>query len=549
MSVRHESHELNNLTTAKTVAPMVFSSSRSTGLDRDDLDREQLARLGKRSVLKRNFSYLSILGFSCAVLVTWEGILMSLAPGLANGGPGGLIYGFTFVWIGNLSVFSTLCELVSIAPTCGGQYHWVAMLAPRSCSKFLSYITGWLTLAGWQGTCAASSYLTGTMLQGIVVFMVPSYTAQTWQGTLIAWLLILIAIFVNTVVSSMLPKLEGMILIVHIVGFFAVLISLVTFGANGDAEHIFLEFRNTGGWSTQGLSWCVGLLGSVYSFVGVDCSFHMCEEVKNPSVAVPRSIMTSIVINGSMGLAIIIAMLYGATDIDKAISSATGYPSIEIIYQATGSMGGTAAITSFIVTMSVSCLIGTIAATSRVFWSFARDHGLPFWPTLSQVNSWTGVPVWAIGITSIISCLLALINIGSTAVYNAIISIAVSSLYSSYLMAASLLLYRRVGKGFKLPDPSAFPALADTGAGEGQTLAWGPWHVPGVFGIINNTYACLYLALIWFFSFWPPAANPSVASMNFAVLITGCVFIFSVIYYLTWARREYKGPVVENLSE
>lgn len=112
----------------------------------------------------------------------------------------------------------------------------------------------------------------------------------------------------------------------------------------------------------------------------------MCEEVKNPSVAVPRSIITSIVINGSMGLAIIIAMLYGATDIDKAINSATGYPSIEIIYQATGSMGGTAAITSFIITMSVSCLIGTIAATSRVFWSFARDHGLPFWPTLSQVR-------------------------------------------------------------------------------------------------------------------------------------------------------------------
>jgi amino acid transporter len=58
----------------------------------------------------------------------------------------------------------------------------------------------------------------------------------------------------------------------------------------------------------------------------------MCEEVKNPSVAVPRSIITSIVINGSMGLAIVIAMLYGATDIDKAINSNTGYPSIEIIY-------------------------------------------------------------------------------------------------------------------------------------------------------------------------------------------------------------------------
>lgn len=217
---------------------------------------------------QRNFRFLTILGFSCAILVTWEGTLMNFAPGLANGGPGGLIYGFIFVWIGNISVFSTLCELVSIAPTSGGQYHWVAMLAPRWCSKYLSYITGWLTLAGWQGTSAAAGFLTGTMIQGLVTFMVPSYDAKTWQGTLMLWMCIFIAVIINTVVSSMLPKLEGMILILHIVGFFAILITLVTFGANGDASSVFLEFRNEGMWPTQGLSWFVGLLGCVFSFAG-----------------------------------------------------------------------------------------------------------------------------------------------------------------------------------------------------------------------------------------------------------------------------------------
>lgn len=200
---------------------------------------------------------------------------MNFAPGLANGGPGGLVYGFIFVWIGNLSVFSTLCELVSIAPTSGGQYHWVAMLAPRSCSKFLSYITGWLTIAGWQGTSAAAGFLTGTMTQGLVTFLVPSYNAQKWQGTLMLWLCIFIAVLINTVVSSMLPKLEGMILVLHIVGFFAVMITLVTFGANGDASDVFLTFRNEGMWPSQGLSWFVGLLGCVFSFAGVDCSFHV----------------------------------------------------------------------------------------------------------------------------------------------------------------------------------------------------------------------------------------------------------------------------------
>lgn len=193
---------------------------------------------------------------------------MNFAPGLANGGPGGLIYGFIFVWIGNISVFSTLCELVSIAPTSGGQYHWVAMLAPRWCSKYLSYITGWLTMAGWQGTSAAAAFLTGTMIQGLVTFTIPSYDAKTWQGTLMLWMCILIAVLINTLVSSMLPKLEGMILILHIIGFFAILITLVSFGANGDASSVFLEFRNEGMWPTQGLSWFVGLLGCVFSFAG-----------------------------------------------------------------------------------------------------------------------------------------------------------------------------------------------------------------------------------------------------------------------------------------
>lgn len=193
---------------------------------------------------------------------------MSCAFGLVNGGPAGIVYGFIFVWIGNISAFATLCELVSMAPTSGGQYHWVAMLAPRSCSKFLSYMTGWLTLGGWQGTSASAAYFTGTALQGLVHFIVPTYDPQRYQGTLILWLCVLIAVFINTVVSSMLPKLEGMILVLHIVGFFAILITLVTFGAHGDAGHVFLEFRDGGNWPTQGLSCFVGLLGSVFAFAG-----------------------------------------------------------------------------------------------------------------------------------------------------------------------------------------------------------------------------------------------------------------------------------------
>ena len=74
-----------------------------------------------------------------------------------SGGPAGLLYGFLIVWAGTAAVFASLGELVSMyasnqlysastklcrAPTAGGQYYWVSMLAPRSSRKFFSYVTG-----------------------------------------------------------------------------------------------------------------------------------------------------------------------------------------------------------------------------------------------------------------------------------------------------------------------------------------------------------------------------------------------------------------------
>ena len=33
-------------------------------------------------------------------------------------------------------------KILHSAPTSGGQYHWVAMLAPRGSEKLLSYVSG-----------------------------------------------------------------------------------------------------------------------------------------------------------------------------------------------------------------------------------------------------------------------------------------------------------------------------------------------------------------------------------------------------------------------
>jgi amino acid transporter len=112
----------------------------------------------------------------------------------------------------------------------------------------------------------------------------------------------------------------------------------------------------------------------------------MSEEITNASTAVPASIMLSVLINGSLGFGMLLAMLFCLGDIELALQSPTGYPFMSIFLQATGSVAGTAVMCSIITTMGISTSVGMLATTSRQFWSFARDRGIPGWRLWSQVS-------------------------------------------------------------------------------------------------------------------------------------------------------------------
>jgi hypothetical protein len=56
--------------------------------------------------------------------------------------------------------------------------------------------------------------------------------------------------------------------ILHIDGFVAFLIVLGVLAPKHDALYIFGEVSNTSGWQNDGVSWIVGLLSTVYPFLG-----------------------------------------------------------------------------------------------------------------------------------------------------------------------------------------------------------------------------------------------------------------------------------------
>lgn len=536
----------------------------STYMERD---AQGLARLGKSQVLKRRFGFLSIFGFSCCILATWESALALFTEAFENGGPAAVVWGFPIAWLCSLSVYLCLAEMSSIAPISGGQYFWVAILAPQRCKRFCGYLTGWLTSLAWIATLAVGSIFTGTIIQGLIILNYPDYEPKNFHGAFLAWAVIAVAIFVNIVIAGLLPVLEGVILFIHVLGFIAILITLVYLSPHGSAEDVFFRTLNEGNWPTQGLSFCIGFIGNVATFVGADASIHMAEEIENAAMNVPRAIVTTVILNGTTGWAMVIAMLFCLGDIQSVIDSPTGYPFIQVFYNGTGRAGATV-MTAIVIIIIWCAVIGFAATASRMTWSFARDHGLPFHQYIQKVDSRTRIPVIAVIVVTVIPCLLNLIYIGSSTAFNDVISMSVSGLYASYLLPCSFLLWRRATGQIKPHRPSEDRSVAIPARGNGDrnashnltlednngdsdvlleepTLEWGPWRLPGLLGTLNNSFACLYCVWVLFWDFWPPTTPVTGENMNYSVLVTGAVIIFAVARYFLGGKVGYRGPLVD----
>ncbi|KAI1313257.1 amino acid transporter [Xylaria venustula] len=504
-------------------------------------DDRVLTRLGKVPVLKRNFAFMSMLGFTCTVMNTWEGELQLFLQSFENGGSAGSIYGYIVVWIGTLCVFATMGELASMAPTSGGQYHWVYMLSPRNCRKFLSYFVGWLAVIGWQSAVAGVAYLSGALIQGVAVMGNPSYEPTAWQKTLLLWASLAFAVFINTVVSSALPKVEGFVLILHVVGFFAVLVPLVYLSPHRNAEQVFTEFMNGGGWQTQGLSFFIGIIAAVFNFLGADGAVHMSEEILNADIIVPRAMVFSVLLNGALGFGILIAILFCLGDVDMALASPTGFPFMTIFEQGVGSVPGAQTMASILVILMLCGTVSVVASASRMTWSFARDRGLPGWVHISKVDPRTSIPIFSVAVTTTISVLLALINIGSSTAFNIIVSLTINGFYGTYFVGNSLILWRRI-TGQIRPYNRGETGLTNISH---DNLSWGPTRIPEPLGTIVNAFGCVYLLIVLFFSFWPTVINPTPDTMNWSSLLFGVTLIFSIVYYVVWAKKVYSGPVLE----
>lgn len=201
----------------------------------------------------------------------------------------------------------------------------------------------------------------------------------------------------------------------------------------------------------------------------------------------------------------------------------TGYPFIQVIFNVTQSLPATNFLTAIVILMATFSCVTIMASASRQMFAFARDEGLPYSSWLARVHPRLDVPVNSVVISTVISVLLSLINIGSTAAFNSLVSLGSGTLMISYIVCIGCFIHRKTTK-------EAMP---------GTKFTLGRLSLP------VSIFAICYLALVFTIAFFPAVPLPllEASSMNWSSLIFSVAVAWSMLYYVFWSRHIYQGPV------
>ncbi|MCJ1227678.1 hypothetical protein MMC12_004334 [Toensbergia leucococca] len=485
-------------------------------------DAAQLAHLGHKPELKRNFSPLAMLGLAFAILNSWTALSASLSLALPSGGPTSVIWGLVTAGVCNLCLAASLAEFLSAYPTAGGQYHWVAVISWPEWVPILSWICGWINVSGWIALTASGGLLGSQLVLGVISFMDTSYSPQRWHQFLIYIGYNLAAFCINTFLTDFLPHITKAAFTWSIAGFAIISITVLACASPdySSGNFVYREFINETGWP-DGIAWLLGLLQAGLGLTGFDAVAHMIEEIPNASVEGPKIMIACVAIGVSTGFIFLTVLLFVAGDVNNVISATAG-PLLQIFYNATGSKAGSICLLMFPLICLLFATISIMTTSSRMTYAFARDGGLPASRFFAKVHPTLDLPLNALYLTVAAVVVFGCIFLGSSSAFNAIISASVVALSITYAMPPAINCLR----GRKMLPARKFV-------------------LPGVIGWIANLIGIVYVIVTSVLFLFPPNLPVTGNNMNYCVVAFFIVLVISTIQWYDDGRKNFKGPRVD----
>lgn len=245
--------------------PQPLASRRSS-------DAEAVAKLGLTPTVPRSLDKLiGLIGLNSSVVCPWPTFVFVSVLNLANGGTAGLLVGTIIACVFMGPVYISLAEKIRRYPTAGGQYHWVAALAPASSRRFLSFFCCCLLTFTWLSYLAAATWQFGLDITAIVLIYTGEYHVKYTFAAAIG--IQVVSLIVNLTWGKHMNIPESLVVLFHFVAFFFLLGLLANASATGIVQPN-LTFTSFTGWSPS-FGVCLSIDYAVSVLIGFDCASHV----------------------------------------------------------------------------------------------------------------------------------------------------------------------------------------------------------------------------------------------------------------------------------
>lgn len=123
-----------------------------------------------------------------------------------------------------------------------------------------------------QAGNAIGVFLTGTLIQTIILENNNDYAFPAWHGSLLVMSNIAFTVAANILLTRFIPRVQTAFFVLHILAFFAVLVPICVNAPKASAAEVFgaAGFENLGGWSNMGFAVLAGQLSAIYTMCGTD---------------------------------------------------------------------------------------------------------------------------------------------------------------------------------------------------------------------------------------------------------------------------------------
>ncbi|KAJ4239431.1 hypothetical protein NW757_012779 [Fusarium falciforme] len=477
----------------------------------------------QRAAPKKEFDSWSAIALGAITTNSAVGILLTFAGTTTYGGSMLLVYGYPIMSFIALCAATSLAELTSAIPHAGGQYVWVARLAPRRVHRFFSYLTGFFSWAGAVCTGASVCLIGAELILDMVSFFKPSFRQKPWM-VFLGYQAINIFTLLPSFYGNLLGKVTNGLMVFTALLLVGLLIALFAAPSERRSTHdFFTVWRNISGWS-DGMAALIGVNSLQWCYCCLDSMVHIADEIPKPEKNIPKALMWSIGIGFTSGMICLFAYMFATNDYE------TGYSSLTITFQAFGQNQAAAIVIQVLVAISsVGALWGIHVWQSRLAWTIGYNRGFPFGEYLERIAGPPyGTPVYALVFSSIFTALLGCLYLSSSTAFNSLVSACLLFQWLSYSIPVVFLNIH--GRSNITPGAFWFPKL----------------------GYIANAVLVTWTTLSLVIYCFPYRLPVEAGEMNYVAPVLVGFTVLSIICWLFYGRKHFHiseiGDCVEMID-